>query len=78
MFCTMLWYIVVKIYISKSVPYFVPCYGALWYKYIFEKEGTSAKVSAWEQRYTYVKVEHIGEVGHIEAQIYICKSGAHR
>ena len=35
MFCTMLWYIVVQIYISKCVPYFVPCYGIYIRTYIY-------------------------------------------
>ena len=37
----MLWYIVVQIHISKSVPCFVPClvphYGTLWHKYTLVK-----------------------------------------
>ena len=33
MFCVTLWHILAQIYISKTVPYFVPHYGTSWNKY---------------------------------------------
>ena len=50
----MLWYIVVQIYICKSVSYFVTCYGTSWYKYTLEKVGISAKVEALQEEYSAI------------------------
>ena len=81
MICSMLWYIVVQIFIGKSVPYFVPCfvpcYGTLWYKYTLVKKSVPYFVPCFVPycgtlwyKYTFVNVGQIGEVGHIVVKIY--------